>query len=498
MLHGRNAPQKITIAATHSEKGADSREMLRKEGEPSEKEADWREMLRKERLPSQIAVATGSETYWKSDKCLANRSLETFDKPRRDCPPAERNSAGDTKAVTENRPPEFNEAAIKVALVQGDTIIDAGKEQNLESLGTVFYEPLWLFRKREAGSEGLASSSSPQGIDGLHGKKIAIGPDNSGTQKLALEMLRLHGIKPGELLRMNTACAAMELYAGNIDAAFFSTSWTAEDVQRLLSEPEYIELSGYPQAEGYADRHPYFYKVVLHRGVKDFSRNLPPYDVTLIATKASLIIRNDLSVTIQYRLLKAAKDIHAKPEIRLGDDKFPSAEATGVPLSTAAKTFYDPALSYSYQLNSFVADLGLPLWISDPTIKWLSYVLITIGALGILTPLVHFLPVAYSWWRQRPILHLLIAVMTLEARLEAGEQAAGIADELNRLEGRAGKFLRRARALTRGVAGSLTAATTVMLLRQHINVLREQLQRRQQDPQPSPDEPGPAGGAPAS
>jgi len=53
-----------------------------------------------------------------------------------------------------------------VGLIQGG-IPGAGDTSGLESLGTVFYEPLWWFRKRE--SQGA-------GVDSLRGQKISIGP----------------------------------------------------------------------------------------------------------------------------------------------------------------------------------------------------------------------------------------------------------------------------------------------------------------------------------
>src|SRR5262245_9246484 len=43
---------------------------------------------------------------------------------------------------------------VSVALIQGG-IITPENSSDLESLGTVFYEPLWLFRKRGVGGEGL-------------------------------------------------------------------------------------------------------------------------------------------------------------------------------------------------------------------------------------------------------------------------------------------------------------------------------------------------------
>jgi TRAP-type uncharacterized transport system substrate-binding protein len=117
-------------------------------------------------------------------------------------------------------------SGVSAALVQGGTINSEGSS-TLESLGTLFYEPLWLFRRREVAGGGL---------DGLRGKKIAIGPERSGTQALSLELLKRHGIRQqvSELLPLATREAADRLLAASIDAAFMVASWDAPDVQRLL------------------------------------------------------------------------------------------------------------------------------------------------------------------------------------------------------------------------------------------------------------------------
>src|ERR1700731_3608356 len=52
----------------------------------------------------------------------------------------------------------------------------AGVASALESLGTVFYEPLWWFHKREITGEG---------VDALRGRKVSIGPEGSGTRALS-------------------------------------------------------------------------------------------------------------------------------------------------------------------------------------------------------------------------------------------------------------------------------------------------------------------------
>ena len=61
-------------------------------------------------------------------------------------------------------------SGVSVALMQGG-IVRAADSSELESLGTIFYEPLWWFHRREIKAVGLA---------GLQGQKVSIGPEGSG------------------------------------------------------------------------------------------------------------------------------------------------------------------------------------------------------------------------------------------------------------------------------------------------------------------------------
>lgn len=388
------------------------------------------------------------------------------------------------------------EKQASVALIQGG-IIDASNASDLESLGTVFYEPLWLFRRRNAGADGpgnlrgkrdttridakacrhgrhgiVSRAASPprEGINGLRGKTIAVGPNGSGIQPLACELLWRHRItrRVSNIRPMSTSSAVTALLDGTIDAAFIVASWDAPDVQRLLHD-ERIELSGFPQADAYADFYPYLHKAVMHRGAIDFVNDQPPADVTLIATKASLIVRKDLHPAIQYLLLNAARQIHSKRSPLQEANEFPSAEAVNVPLSAAAQQFYKSGVPYF--LNNLLKNY-FPLWIAEPIndllIPVLIPVLILVG-LGVLAPLFRLVVILFNWVTQRPVFRLLFDVMALEAELASpkGKENAGkIALRLDALEHRVDRLLRRKVA---------PLAAPLLILRQHIDALRERL-----------------------
>ena len=73
-------------------------------------------------------------------------------------------------------------SGVSVGLIQGGTIGAAASSNKLESLGTVFYEPMWVFHKR-----GLGNNN--KGFVDLRGRTISVGPVGSGTRALSLELL---------------------------------------------------------------------------------------------------------------------------------------------------------------------------------------------------------------------------------------------------------------------------------------------------------------------
>jgi TRAP-type uncharacterized transport system substrate-binding protein len=108
-------------------------------------------------------------------------------------------------------------------LMDADAIVDAGFLQggtsyaanapDLVSLGSLYYEPLWVFyRGREIDD-----------LTGLRGRKVAIGPDFSGVRALALQLLAVNDVvlPPTELLPLAGEDAANALLAQRVDAAMF-------------------------------------------------------------------------------------------------------------------------------------------------------------------------------------------------------------------------------------------------------------------------------------
>jgi TRAP-type uncharacterized transport system substrate-binding protein len=341
-------------------------------------------------------------------------------------------------------------SGVSVGLIQGG-VAGPTDVSELESLGTLFYEPLWWFRRR--GIEGV-------GVDTLRGRKVSIGPEGSGTRALSLEMMKRTGTEPlvGQVLDLAPRIAAEKLLAGEIDVAFILTSWDAPSVQSLIGD-ERIALTGFPRTDAFVALFPFLRKVTVPRGVGSFINDQPPADVSLVATKASLIVRKDLHPALQYLLLTAAAEIHAGPSIFNRPNEFPAAEAIDIPLSGEAVRFYKSGLPFLHD--------HFPFWMAALIGK---LIILLIPILGVLYPMMRFFPRIYDWAMRRKVLRMYGELRLLEDELARARAAGGDTRELvlrlDRLEQQANH-----------VRVPNTYASMIYILRDHIDQVRAGLRR---------------------
>ena len=287
---------------------------------------------------------------------------------------------------------------VSVGFIQGGTTTRK-EAPKLESLGTVFYEPLWLFRRAGIG----------EGVQGLRGRRLSIGAEGSGGRALAqrvIERTRLDSIV-GELSGFPPQAAAEKLIAGEIDAAFIVTAWESPVVQSLLHATG-IELSSAQRADAFVAIYPYLHKLILPAGVIDLLTNRPPNDVFLLAPKASLAVRADLHPALQYLLLNAAVEIHSPPGIFQKAGEFPAAEAIDLPLSQEAQRFYKTGRPF---LQGY-----LPFWAATLVEKLL---VVFVPLVALLFPAFKLLPQSYDWMMQLRIRRLYDEIRLIESEMEA-------------------------------------------------------------------------------
>jgi len=313
-------------------------------------------------------------------------------------------------------------SGVAVAFAQGGLTTEA-KSPDLESLGTVFYQPFWLFVRR-----GI-SLARPED---LRGKRVAAGPDGSGTQVMAKKFLSLNGIDEStlQIVPLPATEAGEALTRGEIDAAAMVASWDTPIVHRLLASPD-INIVGAPRADAYVALDPYLTKLVLPTGVGDLASNRPPNDVTLVATQASLIVRKDLHPAVQYLLLEAATEIHSGAGLFRKAGEFPAPAPVDLPISKDARQFYKSGSPFLQRYLPY----GLAVLAS-------RLLLLLIPVIGVAYPLLRMAPALYGWSMRRRIFRLYGELKYIETELENARAipAADLLTQLQRLEERANRL----------------------------------------------------------
>jgi TRAP-type uncharacterized transport system substrate-binding protein len=334
-------------------------------------------------------------------------------------------------------------SGVDVGFIQGGTTT-AKESPNVESLGTVFYEPLWFFYRSEIGDN----------IQALRGRRVSIGPEGSGARTLALEFIKKFkfDVVIGELLGYAPQAAAEKLIAGDIDAALIVTGWDSPVIQHLI-DADSIKLASVARADAYIAHYPFLSKLVLPAGVSDILNNRPPTDIVMLAPKGSLAVRSNLHPAIQHLLLSAAVQIHSPPGIFQKAGQFPAAEAIDVPLSEEAQRFYKSGRP--------LLQNQLPFWLAT-LVERIIVVFIPLAA--ILYPAFKFLPQIYNWIIQSRILRLYDEMRSIEGEIESHGQrydADAIGAKLEQLNQRANRL-----------SVPTSYASMLYTLRGHINLVR--------------------------
>jgi len=344
-----------------------------------------------------------------------------------------------------------SKSGISVAIIPSG-ITNHKESPELVSLGTLFYEPLWFFYR---------SSLSIKSHEDLRGRRISIGPEGSGTHALSLTFLARVGLIDREIAVLRTLApqeASDGLLRGDVDAAIILAPWESPVIRKLIAS-DGVQLASVPRVDAFVALFPFLNKVLLPAGVGDMVHNRPPSDVTLIAPKANLIVRSDLHPAIQYLLLEAAVQIHSGPGMFRTAGEFPAAEAIDTPLSSHARQFYKTGPPFLQRHLPF----GLAVLAQQ-------LLVILIPVVGVMYPLLRFLPALYAWGMRRRVFRLYGELKYLEDQLVArgAQQDVGdLVSRLDHLEERASRFRL-----------PVSFRPLLYALRLHIDLVRHRLQSR--------------------
>lgn len=344
----------------------------------------------------------------------------------------------------------------QLGFVQGGVLepkedLDAKDDSGLVSLGSVFYEPVWVFYRGEKRLERLTE---------LRGKRIAIGQEGSGIRQLAKTLLDANEIPlNGNLLPLSGLLAAEELQQGRIDAAFIIAAESAPVVQVLLRSPG-VKVMSFAQANAYQRRFPYLTRLTLPQGVADLVRDFPPEDIKVLAPTANLIIRDDLHPALQTLLLQAASEVHGKSGFFQSAGEFPAYMDQMLPLSPEAARYFQSGPPFLQRY--------LPFWLAV-LIDRLIVLLLPIVAL--LIPLLRIAPALYTWRVRSKVFRSYGELKFLEDDLKHHYDPARLAEYRSRLD-----------ALDEEASQlhvPLGFTDLVYTLREHVNLVRHILDKQE-------------------
>jgi len=359
-------------------------------------------------------------------------------------------------------------SGVDVAFVQGgagersrqqaNAVTAAGDDDEAGevSLGSLFYEPVWLFYRIDS-AQRLLNAPTLTSLSQLQGWRVNIGARGSGAPNLFRKLIEanrvdLAGLTP---VRKSQTPATVDLLAGDIDAVVFASAPEALIVQMLLQTPG-IALYDFAQADAYSRQFPFLTPVVLPRGVVDLAGDVPARDVHLIAPTATLVARADTHPALLQLFVQAAQQVHSGAGWFQHKGDFPKAGGTEQPLAKEAQRFY--------ATGTPLLQRYLPFWLAN-LIDRMWPVLVTIVAA--LIPLSRMLPPLYQfrirsrifrWYAQlrevenavgkEPADELLAKLEAIDARVEAISVPLSYADELYSLRSHIQMVENRLRAST--------------------------------------------------
>jgi TRAP transporter TAXI family solute receptor len=306
-----------------------------------------------------------------------------------------------------------HESGVQAALVQSG-LANTEAVKVLQSLGSLYREPLWIFYRDTEKIDRLSQFA---------GKHIAVGPPGSGTHAVAMPLLGANhiGLKDAVFSDQTGAAAAHDLHDGKLDVGFFVAAIETPYIRALLADDK-IQILNLTQQAAYLRRFRFLAKVDLPAGLIDLGKNIPAKNVSLVGPTATLVVRKDLHPALATLLLAAASKVHTGGDLISSPGEFPSANYTDLPLSEEAQRFYQSGPPF---LQRF-----LPFWLASLADR-LKVMIIPL--IMLLMPLIRAAPPLVRWRTRRKVYLWYSLLRQIDQQLAAGMSAKDLQANLTKL-----------------------------------------------------------------
>jgi len=178
------------------------------------------------------------------------------------------------------------------------------REYNLESLASVYYEPLWIFYRNDGYIMNYLIEAT--------GKNMGISITNDGTYDLAKKLSSANElIKSVNTTYIQDNEALKQLKDKKIDLFITLATKDNPSIQNLLNDPK-IELMSIKRVNAYMQKFDYLKSLKLYEGSIDLYKNIPLRDINLLSTTQNLVTNPDVPGELIRIFLKKVKQIHSK------------------------------------------------------------------------------------------------------------------------------------------------------------------------------------------
>ncbi|MFA7084438.1 MAG: TAXI family TRAP transporter solute-binding subunit [Arcobacteraceae bacterium] len=272
----------------------------------------------------------------------------------------------------------IREKKADIGFVQSGILSQSDSEE-IESLASIYYEPIWIFYKNEG--------FNIEYVIQLISKKISLGEENTGTSFLANRILSDNGLNESntQMIHYNTQTSKEKLLKGEIDAMVMVVSSNSSIVQELLENPT-INILNIKRAKAYSMKYPYLSNLTLHEGTMDLYKNIPSEEIRLLATTANLITHKEMPTELIRLFLKKAKELHSSKSLFTQTSEFPHIKNLDTQINEEAEKYFKHGDSWLETL--------FPYWVAS-NIDRLKIMIIPL--LTLMFPLFKGVMPLYTW-----------------------------------------------------------------------------------------------------
>ena len=306
---------------------------------------------------------------------------------------------------------------MQAAFIQGGVVASREQAQGLQSLGSVGYEPFWIFYRND-----LFDFNAAHKFEFLK-HPISIGEPGSGTYLHALRLLQINHLELTDNFKTLSNKDAVEAFKnGTIDTVVMVDGLDSENVQTMINDPR-ARMAGFIRAEAFARLLPIYHVLNIPEGSLSLARDEPPQTIQTIAPTTNLVIDPQMHPAIQLLFLQAAEKINGGRSFFASYGEFPDYKESIIEESDVAKSFYKNGAPRLMQY--------MPFWLAE----FLNRMLILLLPLAAFAyPILKSMP-AYRLSRVRSRLNEIYGALKLfEQELETQYDLSQHDDYLKRLD----------------------------------------------------------------